>query len=124
MLNGLFMASTIHRAYRQSIDSNVDAAQAASRKASEATARTDGLKQDIDKLYMITEALWTLLKEQHGYDDEVLGRLIESIDMRSGRIDGKRERKMNPACPTCHRVVIGNHNTCLYCGTAVERELF
>jgi len=122
MMNGLFIASAIHRSYQRGVKEG--AGTSAARHAADARARADALQQDIEKLYMITEALWTLLKQQHGYDDEVLGRLIEAIDLRSGKADGRRAKQVNPACPTCGRTLIGKHPACLYCGTAVERELF
>ncbi len=124
MMSGLFVANSIHRAYQRGVTDSASAATTAARQAAEARSRTEALQQDIEKLYMITEALWTLLREQHGYDDEVLGRLVESIDLRSGKADGRRAKSTNPTCPTCSRTLIGKHTTCLYCGTVVERDLF
>ena len=37
--------------------------------ASEAKSEAELLKHDIDRLFMISEALWTFLKKEHGYSD-------------------------------------------------------
>ncbi len=60
---------------------------------------------DVEKLLMITEALWTIIKEQLGYEDEELIRRIEEIDMRDGKLDGKVKGSVNPLCPECQRVL-------------------
>ena len=73
---------------------------------------------------MITEAMWTILKEQLGYEDEELMRRIEEIDMRDGVVDGKVKNTPNPPCPECGRTLIGKRPKCLYCGVEVKREIF
>jgi len=52
------------------------------------TLRIKYLEHKIDKLYMITEALWLLLKEKSNLDDENLTELIAAIDMKDGHRDG------------------------------------
>ena len=42
-------------------------ANAARAEAREAKTETDLMRADIERLIMITEALWTLLKKEHGY---------------------------------------------------------
>jgi hypothetical protein len=84
----------------------------------------DCMAMDVEKLLMITEALWIILKEQHGYNDEDLIKRIQDIDLRDGKLDGKRGKETPPACPSCKRTLIGKHPLCLYCGTKVARDPF
>ncbi len=63
-------------------------ATAAEGTAREARTDVELFKHDIDRLLMISEALWTLMKRDRGYTDDVLTRLIEEIDQRKVTVDG------------------------------------
>lgn len=121
-MSGLFIAGIAREMAKAS------AAQAAgstaSHSVSEVRSNVDVMQVDVEKLFLITEALWTILKEEHGYTDEELMRRIEQIDLRDGRLDGKVARQANPVCPQCGRVLIGKRPLCLYCGTPVVRDPF
>lgn len=82
------------------------------------------LSMDIERLFLITAALWTLLKEKHGYTDDDLARRIEEIDALDGRIDGRIAKMERPDCPHCHRKQVGPLPVCLYCGAKVARDPF
>ena len=101
-----------------------EASHRASHDANKARSETEELKYDVEKLLMITEALWLLLKEQHGYSDEDLIRRVQEIDLRDGKLDGKVAKQQKPACSQCDRTLIGSRPVCLYCGAAVERGPF
>jgi hypothetical protein len=73
---------------------------------------------------MITEALWNILKEQHGYTDENLVQMVQDIDLRDGQLDGKVARQPNPPCSQCGRTLMGKHPVCLYCGAVAVRAPF
>ena len=79
---------------------------------------------DIERLLLLTEALWSLLKEQHGYTDEELIRRVLEIDSRDGRIDGRLAAKPPENCPHCDRPIPGERRYCLYCGEPVPVRLF
>ena len=64
-------------------------AESAKSDAAAARMQVDLMKSDVERLLMITEALWQILKEQHGYDDNELIKRIVTIDMRDGKLDGK-----------------------------------
>ena len=117
----MFMAG---RAIRQAQEAGEATGREAARIARSARAQSETLQGDIERLFMITEALWTFLKQEHGYSDAELIDKIEEIDMRDGKIDGKVAKQPNLACPGCGRTMIGKHALCLYCGTAVERSPF
>lgn len=121
-MHGVFIA----RAARNMGDARATSltAEQAARAARDAQTKSNALASDVEKLYMITEALWTILKEQHGYTDDELIHRIEEIDLRDGKLDGKVAKQPSPACPKCRRTLMRNQSVCLYCGTAVSREPF
>ena len=68
---------------------------------------------------MITEALWLILKEKHGYSDEDLMERIVEIDLRDGKLDGRAVSE-TPSCPQCKRLHVAKHRPlCLYCGATM-----
>jgi hypothetical protein len=120
MIAGLFMAG----AAMASANRAQSAGERASRVAGDVRIQNEAITFDVEKLFMITEALWTILKEQHGYsDDELIGR-IQEIDLRDGKLDGKVAKQQNPPCPHCGRTLIGKRPVCFYCGTEVVRDIF
>ena len=93
--------------------------------AREAKTEIEYLRQDIDRLLMITEALWTLLKKEHGYADDVLSGLVREIDLRDGRLDGKSATVAPPAsCPACGKINSSRRSVCIYCGQPLPVQLF
>lgn len=122
MISGLFMGAAVQSIARAHQDQS--AGERASGVTAEVRTQTEAIALDVEKLFMITEALWSILKEHHGYTDEHLAKMLEMIDMRSGQLDGRGARQPNPACPQCNRTLIGKHSVCLYCGAAVKRSPF
>jgi len=122
MLPGLFQTSAAHSiAQMTKAELASEQASALSRQAQRETAQ---LRADVEKLFMLTEALWTLLKERCNYTDEVLIELLRTIDLKDGRLDGKSRLKTRPTCPHCGKTAIGTHPLCLYCGAEVTQSLF
>ncbi len=99
-------------------------AGSAQSQASAALTRIEQMQADIERLLMITQALWEIIRENELVDDEDLMRRIQDIDMRDGALDGRVAKTANPQCPHCSRVLIGRHPFCLYCGQAVLRNPF
>ncbi len=79
-------------------------------------SRVRDLESDVERLLLITEALWSLLKEQHGYDEQELVRRIVQIDLRDGKLDGRVPASPPKACPKCGRTVGRRKTRCLFCG--------
>jgi len=99
-------------------------ATAARADAREAKTETELMRHDIDRLLLITEALWTFLKKEHGYSDEQLADAVKEIDLRDGRLDGRAEKATARACPKCGRPNSTKFSRCIYCGEALPVSLF
>jgi hypothetical protein len=93
-------------------------------QAQDAATQVRFMKQDIERLLMITEALWMLLQRAHGYTEEELKNLINEIDLRDGCLDGRVARKATVECPSCHRVVTARQVKCIYCGQVLQPDPF
>ncbi|MDD2600590.1 MAG: hypothetical protein PHO37_15430 [Kiritimatiellae bacterium] len=123
MLEGLFIAGAAQqmaRANRAQL-----AGEMAQRTATDVRMKNESIQFDIEKLFMITEALWEILKHQHGYTDEQLIEMIQDIDLRDGKLDGKVSKSIErPICPECERTIIRNQARCLYCGTDAPQHPF
>ena len=69
----------------------------------------------VDRLLLVLEAMWSMLKEQ-GLTDEQLAARIAEIDSSDGVADGRR---VIPAvtCRSCGSKVMGGLPRCQICGT-------
>ena len=116
----LFDRYLLHQIDR--VESRADQVQTG---ATRSQADIDVLKLYVERLSMITEALWMILREQHGYSDEELTRRIAEIDLRDGKLDGRVATNEAPYCPQCKRQHVAKHRPmCLYCGSAIGSDLF
>jgi hypothetical protein len=100
------------------------AAEIARSDARRADRRSEALELDVERLLMISEALWTMLKEKHGYTDETLEQRIMDIDLRDGKLDGRVADSPPGKCPKCDRPLMKRRPRCLYCGETVGIEAF
>ncbi len=109
---------------------NYDPSAHLSAGAAESTARSamtevQELRSDVERLLMITEALWTILKEKFDLPDEELIKRVVQIDLRDGKLDGRvSPTEGPPKCPHCGRVMGKKRPTCMYCGKPVKPDLF
>ena len=99
-------------------------ATAAQNTAREAQASTELLSHDVERLLLITQALWTLMKQQQGYADDVLTNLIEEIERRKTIGDGAAVKDPPRNCPHCGRPNSANRLYCIYCGQAIGGNPF
>jgi ribosomal protein L32 len=99
-------------------------ASEAKQQAHDAKMDSDLLRMDVERLLMITEALWTFLKQQHGYNDEDLIKLMTEIDLRDGRLDNRVAPTGPQKCPNCGHVMNRNRALCYYCGKPMQMEPF
>ncbi|HEY3324655.1 MAG TPA: hypothetical protein VGP72_29655 [Planctomycetota bacterium] len=93
-----------------------NAAESAKRAAEE----VESLREQLDHLTLITQALWELLKQKLEVSDQELMEMVRSVDQLDGKIDG-RYSKVRANCPQCGRPVNASNNLCLYCNVKVEQ---
>jgi hypothetical protein len=82
------------------------------------------LQANVERLFFITEALWRILKEQHGMDDNELIKQITLIDIEDGKLDGKKPKTPPTPCPKCNRTVGRQRVKCLFCGEPIAQSPF
>ncbi|MEY4689743.1 MAG: hypothetical protein RIT19_68 [Verrucomicrobiota bacterium] len=116
MIEDVLFSSAAHLMEAQDRDDGASA----SRTATDVRTQNEFIQCDVEKLFMLTEALWTILKEKHGCTDAELVRRVQEIDLRDGKLDGK-VAKVKPDCPKCGRKLMGKRPVCLYCGAEVAR---
>ena len=102
----------------------LQSAQEAASEARRAATKADQVHFDIERLLMITEALWTILKEKYGLDDTELQRRVAEIDMRDGKLDGKLARSAPVKCTHCGKSLMKRRPRCIYCGHPAPPSLF
>jgi len=90
-------------------------ASAASGTARDANQATVDLTEQLDKLTLITMAIWELMHEKTGLTEQELMHRVKEIDLRDGKADGKVTREVS-RCSKCDRVMSPRHTRCLYCG--------
>lgn len=93
-------------------------------RAPVATGEIDELRDQVDHLYFITEALWRILKEKNGLDDNEIIRQITLIDMEDGKLDGRKAKSPPKPCPKCARIVGKQRIKCMYCGELIAANPF
>lgn len=95
------------------IHSGREVAEAAAR-AREAQTELRFLTEDVARLFAVTEALWSILKEEHGYDDDRLRAKVSEAQAarRAAAKLGNAAR-----CQSCDRPLTRSQPRCIYCGT-------
>ena len=82
------------------------------------------LRADVERLYFITEALWRILREKQGLDDQEIIRQIAAIDMEDGQLDGRKAPQPPQPCPKCGRTLTKQRLKCMYCGEFIAVNPF
>jgi hypothetical protein len=80
------------------------------------------LEHEIQRVKLLNQALWEVLREKTGLTDAELEKKIHEVDLRDGMQDG-RMTETPLKCPTCGRVSSSKHWKCLYCGQLFEKPL-
>lgn len=94
-----------------------------SRSASDSSDLAE-LQSEVERLYFITEALWRILKEKHGLDENELLKQITLIDIEDGKLDGRKPKTPPQPCPKCNRTVGRQRVKCLFCGEPIAQNPF
>lgn len=86
------------------------------------TAKLKELTHQIQRLMLLNQALWELVRERLNLTDADLERVAQDVDLRDGVADG-RMTETALRCPKCGRVSSSKHWKCLYCGVEFEKPV-
>jgi len=74
------------------------------------------LRRDIEKLYLVVEALWSIVRAATDLKDEDLLKLMRDLDLQDGKSDGRNATHTAiRSCPKCGRTLLKGQTTCAYC---------
>jgi hypothetical protein len=90
-------------------------AEKSAHKSDVLAQRVADLEGALDRLLLVTRAVWELARDQAGLTEEALLQKIEEVDVRDGVKDGKLTEPAK-RCPRCSRTMSKRHRRCLYCG--------
>jgi uncharacterized paraquat-inducible protein A len=82
------------------------------------------LKADIERLLLVTEALWKIVQEKLGLDEKELLKQITMLDMSDGRLDARKGKEAPKMCPKCNRALPKRRPRCMFCGEPVMMDPF
>ena len=109
-----------HIEYAQNFIAQVDA-QHARDVARESAMSSDKTLKNTERLYLVVQAMWELLKDKAGLTDADLDAKVQEIDMRDGRLDGQDSTQTDPlTCRQCGRTILSGQAQCSWCGTQAE----
>ena len=78
------------------------------------------LDERIDRLLLLVEAMWSLMREQGFSDEDLMAKLVE-LDEADGVADGRRTRQPS-VCRKCGSKVAASLSACQFCGQALTSE--
>ena len=78
------------------------------------------LEMNLDRMTIISQALWELLRERVNVTEDELLAKVGEIDLRDGTEDGMISPQVI-ACPKCSRKVSTKKACCIFCGTDVPQ---
>jgi hypothetical protein len=82
------------------------------------------LKADVERLLLVTEALWKIVQEKHGLDEKELLKQITMLDMTDGKFDARKSKSPPKLCPKCNRALGKRKPKCMFCGEPVMYDPF
>ena len=80
----------------------------------------EDLRKDVDRLLLINEALWRIVREKLKCTDAELVEYIHEIDLEDGHLDGRKAASPPRKCPHCERPLSKHRSVCIYCSRPVE----
>jgi hypothetical protein len=93
---------------------------AAAADAGLVTQRVSAVDDRVDRLLLVVEAMWTLLREQ-GLADEDLIERIRMLDEADGVADDRVTTSPRD-CPSCAAKVAPGLDACQYCGAELPSD--
>ena len=96
------------------IDASADAKQALS-KTNESKANASSLERKLDRVVLLNQAIWSLVKLQTNLTESDLMQEIKRLDMLDGQLDGKIAETKK--CSKCSTILAASAVICYQCGT-------
>ena len=93
----------------------------AERRLDKAVDKIGDLQAQVDRLLLITESMWFVLKDRLQLDDAALMDMMKQVDMRDGKLDG-RVATAPETCPVCNHTISVRTGQCFYCGAHPARK--
>lgn len=91
--------------------------------ANEARGNIKDLERQLERMALLNQALWELVREKLSLTDADLERVAQEVDLRDGVPDGRITARA-VRCPTCSRINNTRHKKCIYCSTEFESMPF
>lgn len=95
-------------------------ADRAAAKIEDARTTVENLERELQRLSLVTQAVWETLRDVAGVPDAALAAKIKEIDLRDGVADG-RYRKPMTTCGSCGRRTPPKNAHCYMCGAALKQ---
>lgn len=84
----------------------------------------DSLQQELERVLIINQALWEILRDTNKLNEDLLFQKIIEIDGRDGRIDGKVAKLPARHCTKCNHILPRDKQFCFYCGQLYSKDSF
>lgn len=91
------------------------------RRSQEASTDVRHLEERLDRLALVCEAMWALVRTRTDLTEEDLMDMVKQVDLLDGSLDGKAARTVK-VCSACGRAMSKKHSRCLYCGAEQLKE--
>jgi len=64
------------------------------------SSEIEALKFDVERLLLITEALWRIVQEKHELPETELIKHITTLDLEDGKLDGRNQKPRRSHVPS------------------------
>jgi len=87
------------------------------------TAQTtvEGLAQRFERLSLVCQALWEILRDRHSMSEDELKMKVLEVDLRDGTTDGKMATEVL-LCPSCGNKTNSKRSVCIICGAQIPKR--
>lgn len=106
------------------LDSSSDDLASGRTRSREPSDQIEELKADVERLLLVTEALWKIVQEKHGLDDKELLKQITLLDMADGKLDARKPKSPPKLCPKCQRALSKRRPKCMFCSEPILCDPF
>lgn len=104
--------------------SEIRTPQTNARQRSVEHAHFRNLEDELNRLKVITEAMWEIIREDGGHTETQLLRRMHQIEASDGALDDRKQLPKMTTCPQCGHTVTTRSSSCLYCGQEVGHHGF